>query len=171
LTCVACRHELTLLETVDRAGQQLRRRQLVTRLGMAAAAVIVVAVGLSTVMRGSLDRLRRPPGVEEERGAGGQPDAGSGGATSIDLVAPVGVVPVGASPRLVWHPAPGATSYSVEIVTDGGSVVLRSVTSDTVLAWPSLVRGRAYRWRVSATVPDGTVRRSPFVDFMVSSPE
>ena len=85
-------------------------------------------------------------------------------------MAPLGTVSANAAPTLMWRSVPGATSYLVEVVRDGGLAVLRTATPDTSLAWPSLARGQTYRWRVSAMAPNGTVRRSPFTDLPVVAP-
>jgi hypothetical protein len=160
LSCAACRRELDLLQTVAQAGANLRQQRFRTRLVLATAAVVVVGIGLSIARRGS-------PVAEEERGGAAGDDTGR---RAIELVAPVGPVAPGATPSLVWRRVPGASSYKVEIVSDRAAVVVRSGTSDTMLVWPSLPRGQTYRWRVSATQADGTVRRSPFTDLVVSPP-
>jgi hypothetical protein len=158
LSCAACRRELDLLQTVATTGAKLRQQQLRMRLVLATAAVIVVGIGLSIARRGS-------PVKEEERGSAAADDTAR---RAIELVAPVGPVAPRATPSLVWRRVPGVSSYKVEIVSDRAVVVVRSETSDTTLAWPSLPRGQTYRWRVSATQSDGTVRRSPFTDLVVS---
>ena len=159
LSCATCRRELDLLQTVATTGAKLRQQQLRMRLVLATAAVVVVGIGLSIARRGL-------PVKEEERGRA----ADDTGRRAIELVAPVGPVAPGATPSLVWRRVPGASSYKVEIVSDRAAVVVRSETSDTTLAWPSLPRGQTYQWRVSTTQPDGTVRRSPFTDLVVSPP-
>lgn len=169
LTCAACRSELALLETTATAARSLRRQQLQVRFVLAAAAAIVVAVGLSTVTRGSLDRVRRLPATDVDRGTDQTANGQNARATAIELVAPVGTVAAGTRPSLQWRSIPGATSYMVEIVRDSGLVVLRTETRDTSLAWPSLPPGQTYRWRVSARAPNGSVRRSAFTDLRVLS--
>ncbi len=164
MTCAQCRRDLDLVRSAVRAGQRLQRDQFVARSLLAVAAVVVVAITLSVAGRGSLARLWRSPTADTERGTTDREPM------AVELVAPLGGVPANATPALVWRRVPGATSYLVEIVRDGGIVVLRTATPDTSLAWPSLARGQSYRWRVSATAPDGTVRRSPFTDLPVSAP-
>jgi hypothetical protein len=164
MTCAQCRRDLDLVRSAVRAGQRLQRDQLVTRSLLAVAAVVVVAVTLSFAGRGSLAHFWRPPTADTERGGN---DSES---TAVELVAPLGPVPPNATPALVWRRVPGATSYLVEIIHDGGLAVLRTATPDTSLAWPSLPRGQSYRWRVSATSPDGIVRRSAFSDLPVAGP-
>jgi hypothetical protein len=158
LSCAACRRELDLLQTVAGAGAKLRQQRFRTSLVLATAAVVVVGIGLSIARRGS-------PVMEEERGSAAADDTGR---RAVVLVSPVGPVTAGATPSLVWRRVPGATSYKVEIVSDRSVVVVRSETNDTTLAWPSLPRGQTYQWRVSTTASDGTVRRSPFTDLVVS---
>ena len=162
LTCARCRKELDLLETAADTGRTLQRRAFQTRAILAAAAAIVVAVGLS-LTSGSLKELWRSPATESERGA----SADDSRPRTITLVSPAGAVAPGATPRLAWRSVPGVTSYTVEVVGDSG-LVLRTETTDTVLASASLARGRNYQWRVSATAPDGTIWRSPFPDLRTS---
>jgi hypothetical protein len=164
LTCAACRRELDLLRTVAGAGRRTREQQSWTRVILAAAAMIVLAVGLSVAGRGLLTRPWRTPVTDEERGTTAED------AAAVVLVSPGSSVVAGSAPALVWRHVPEATSYTVEVVSDGGRVVTRLETRDTALAWPSLSPGQSYRWRVSARVSDGTVRRSPFTDLKVSSP-
>ena len=166
LTCAACRRELDLLRTVAGAGQKVRVQQFRARIILAAAAMIIVGVGLSVTGNGSLSRLWRSPIPDDERGA----NSSDAQRPPVVLVAPVGTVSAATAPVLVWRSVSGSTAYTVEVVGNGGDVVVRSETRDTSLAWPALAPGHTYRWRVSARGPDGTVRRSPFTDLRVSSP-
>jgi hypothetical protein len=162
MMCAACRRELDLLQSAADSGRLLRGRTLTTWATLAAAAAIVLAVGLS-VRSGSLKELWPPHVQESERGASGE----GKGLSSITLVSPIGAVANAKTIQFVWRSVQGATSYTVEVVGDGG-LVFRSESRDTVLAGPSLANGRVYQWRVSAATPDGSVWRSPFTDLKTS---
>jgi hypothetical protein len=161
LTCASCRQDLELLQTTADTGRMLRQRAFRTRLILAAAAAVVVAVGL-TIKSGWQKDLGPSQAAESERGA----SVNNEGRTAIDLVSPIGAVPQGTTLNFVWRSVPGVTSYTVEVV-GGSGLVLRSDAHDTLLARPPLPGGR-YQWRVSATTPDGTVWRSPFTELRTS---
>jgi hypothetical protein len=162
MTCTACRRELDLLQSAADSGRLLRARPVRTWVTLAAAAAIILAVGL-TIRSGSLKDIRSSRVPDSERGG----SVDGKGPNSITLVSPLGTLAHGETTHLVWRSVRGATSYTVEVVSDGG-LVFRSESRDTVLAAPMLVGRRVYQWRVSATAPDGTVWRSPFTDFEVS---
>jgi len=164
--CADCHHEFELLRAIaaaetgavstsgasGRANRESAR--LLDRRGwMAAAAVLLVAVGGVTVLRrGGLGN--RGPDVVRSR-----PIAVAG-------VPVVGVLPTGsgaAARALVWHRVSGAERYHVEVLDASGTVVFQAQTTDTLAALPAL-SGRGPRtWWVRATMADGTERQSGVV--------
>lgn len=145
MTCADCGEELELL----RASRIVRERSRVPRTTFAIAASLIAAVGFGyyAMKRGQLPADAR---------------ALMRGGNDIELASPAkdAVAPL---QTLVWHPVPGARDYVVEVRRDDGSVVLRSVSSDTVFTVSDSIAaattGTVY-WGVAATLSDGTDRRS-----------
>jgi hypothetical protein len=165
LSCASCRRELELLRATSRAGETLQReQQRRMRAALAVAAVLLVAIAIPTVVRRAPRQLGAPAGNDIERGA-----PAVTASPTLFIVRPQGTVNPGTAPTLVWHRSAGMDSYIVEIVNDTGSVVTRSRTGDTTLAWPSLPSGH-YRWRISGTATDGVHWESAFTDLVVRTP-
>lgn len=147
--CGECRHELVALRAVladaDRsdgaAVVRRRRRRLSVPLGMAAAAVLLIAV--ATTLRRSDPIVERAPS-----------DAGSARLATHgprDGVSSERVV-------FVWAPAEPGSSYRLTVTDSAGAPVWSTSTTDTALALPpatKLLSGRRYHWYVDALVGDG----------------
>ena len=113
--------------------------------GLAAAAVLVVAVGLVTRQRGAEREVMR------------------GDQAGVRLIAPGTAAPATASPRFVWHAVHGATGYELELLDPADEPIYTATVADTVHVLPSgtsLRPGVTYHWMVRAGLPDGSVRSS-----------
>jgi len=145
MTCAECGEELELL----RSSRIVRERSRLPRFSFAIAASLVVAVGLGyyALMRGQASTGAR----DLMRGA-----------SDVELVSPTNDETV-ALRVLTWRAVPSARDYTVEIRREDGSVVARSVSKDTVFSVSDSIAaattGTIY-WGVTATLPDGTERRS-----------
>jgi hypothetical protein len=87
----------------------------------------------------------------------------SSAADAVMVVSPAGDAPFDSATTFTWHPVPDASGYRVELVRDDGTEVATATSRDTVLSIvPSvtLVPGEVLRWWVTATLADGTTRRS-----------
>ena len=166
LRCPACRRELELLRSVERAADEadradarpvLRfRRPRIATLALAAMLLIAVGVGVGRRPwdRGAADDVVRAP-------AGG-----------VVLLAPADGAALTPPPTLAWRAVPGARRYVVEVVTEGGAVALRAPTTDTVLAASAtsgIVPGE-YRWAVRAQLTGGVELRSDARRLRIRSP-
>jgi hypothetical protein len=111
---------------------------------LAAAAVLVVSVGLLT--------LGRPPADDVVRGSG----------TDFVLVAPEAGASHRAGPiTLVWHHVGDALRYTVEVAAADGRVLYATTTTDTVqLVSAATPLAGETRWWVRAHMNDGSERRS-----------
>ncbi len=71
-----------------------------------------------------------------------------------------GTTGVSTSPTLKWNKIPLATSYRVQVSTEGsfttGLVVDDPAVADTTRALNALIAGTTYFWRVNASAPGGT---------------
>jgi putative zinc finger protein len=147
--CIECRRELVELRAVlanaDTSGAAApvhrRRRGLSVRIGMAAAAVLLIA--FAATLR------RRAPIVERA--------PSDAGAARLATHAPNDRV---SADRLVfvWAPAEPGSSYRLTVTDSAGVPVWSTSTTDTVLALPPATRlapGRRYHWYVDALVGDG----------------
>jgi hypothetical protein len=154
--CRRCRQEFELLRSAHVAGRQLVARTWQLRaVGLAAAAVLVVAVTLS------VGRLSANRSVARSVDRGPVPAGGRG---TIALVDPARDASTSTAPLLRWRAARGAASYHVEVLDGDGAVIASRDTPDTSFVAPTLVPGRNYRWWVQATV-NGERWRSPFWAF------
>lgn len=149
--CPQCRRDFDLLRSAHQAGRELVARRWWVRAGaVAAAAVLILAIGLTVRFRAStpIDR-----------------SVTRGGATPlIDLVEPARGVLTTVTPELTWRAVSGAGSYRVEVLDSTGAVIARRDTPDTVLAAPLLLPGRTYRWWVRA-MANGLPWHSAFGEF------
>jgi hypothetical protein len=149
--CPQCRRDFDLLRSAHHAGRELVAHTWWVRGGaLAAAAVLILAIGLTVRFRASapIDRSVTP----------------GGGARSIDLVGPPRGALTTVAPELTWRAVSGAGSYRVEVLDGTGAVIARRDTPDTVLAAPSLRPGRTYRWWVRA-MANGLQWQSAFGEF------
>lgn len=112
--------------------------------------VLLAATTLGAVALGTV--LVRSGGEEPLRGG----DSGEG----VSAHVPVAAAP-GAEVSLAWRPVDGATGYDVEVFSVGGLSIAAGRAADTVFTvrLPAEV-STDLQWRVSARLPDGTVRRS-----------
>lgn len=148
--CSSCRAALVdVLRAVDsyaganpahgRARADTRRRRLLAGIaGLAAAAVVLLVVGLPSAQSPVEQPVRAPLGGES-----GQSDIQVASPADNDTVPAVGA-------RLTWSSS-GADVYSVTIQDDAGTPLWSVQTSDTSLAVPAdagLTAGRLYFWRV-----------------------
>ncbi len=148
-TCAACRADFDLLRTASQAAaattvetQAPRATRTRPRWVPMLAAAAVLAVVASTVLREVL------PGDDVVRG-----DA----ATGVGDVRLIALEERGDSVRLIWGAVPQAVRYTAEVTLDDGSPVFTAETADTI-AVGARQAGRIARWRVMATLLDGTIR-------------
>jgi hypothetical protein len=115
------------------------------------AATVLLAVGTLSIWRGF------GTGRDEPVRGDGAPFA---------LAEPAGGGALGRGGRLLWRPAPGAQSYRIELLDDGGSLVFTAATPDTLATLPDSVRlvpRQAYQVRLVALLRDGTEATAPVV--------
>lgn len=149
--CADCRRDLDLLRTVERAGAESGARREASRrawlVPAALAASLLLAIGISQVLRSSADDATR----------------GEGTTGAVVLVHPAAALPAGAPITFAWRPVAGAGRYELELLDGAGAVTASATTVDTS-ATPestgSLPPGE-YRWWVRATTSDARVVRSP----------
>jgi hypothetical protein len=163
LTCPACRRELEVLRSFDRAGRALaaevrpraaRTGTVVGHIGwrrhvpLALAASLLLAVGLG------IGRALWDPGVDDQLRTPAVADG-------VTLATPADGATTGATPTFAWRAVPDARQYAFEVVTPDGVAVLAARTADTTLvpAAGTLSPGE-YRWSVRAQLRDGTELRS-----------
>jgi hypothetical protein len=178
MTCADCRRELDLLRAVDSAASQLetprsalritQHGRLRTYATLLAAAVVLVAVGLT------VRSMRMGSAARDLAGANGSVTRGSAAQDAspiIRLIAPGADARVSGSVTLVWSAAPVAANerrgYHVEVLDSAGAPVLvRDDVLDTTLVVPGqLLRADAdYTWWVSTDVSGGKLR-SPLLRF------
>ncbi len=122
----------------------------------AAAAAVVLAVGLPMVRRGGNAPV--PATAEQPRFRGAE----STGAPT--LLAPANEAVLPADQRFVWSSVTDATQYEIELVDADGQLVLAFTATDTTAPLPvgssDAQRARARGWTVSARLRDGGVQRS-----------
>ena len=145
--CADCAEELELL----RASRVVRDRARISPAGLALAASLVLAAGLGYY---TLARSRVSAATDDS-------DPTRGAAGDVQLVSPGATTPT--LDTLVWRSVTSATSYAVELRRDDGSLVTRATSADTVLVLPDSARiapGNTVYWTVSARLADGTELRS-----------
>jgi hypothetical protein len=84
-----------------------------------------------------------------------------------------GIPITGATSALHWNPAPGASTYHLQVATDAAfaniAVELPATTATSyVTSTPVYFPGNTYHWRVRATGPGGTSAWSTVWTFTVS---
>jgi hypothetical protein len=148
LRCAACRRELALLHAVSGVGARERgaARLYAWRrwVPLAAAAVLLLSVGLLTI--------NQSPADDVVRGLG----------TDLALLAPEDGASHNAGPiTLVWQRVTDALRYTVEVDAADGSVLYRASTTDTLHVVPDETQlVSETRWWVRAHMKDGSERRS-----------
>jgi hypothetical protein len=162
MSCGACRPEFELLRSATRASGELAAMEMGVRssqvrssprwiapqMGLAAAAVLVIAIGTWAVVRFSGD------------GAG---ERVMRGADAVVLVEPAQNTTAASPTRFVWHRVQSASNYDFEVRSSAGDVVYATRTADTSLVLPvemKLEPGKDYLWSVGALLEDGRQPRS-----------
>ena len=174
MSCDACRSELELLRSIEKAGAattsgversavglEPRGRDAARwRRGMplALAASLLLAVGLAVRERMS-----------------GADDLPRGDGNDVVLVTPAAGADIttGSGVTFVWRSAPGARRYVLEILDASGAAVMTESTTDTAFTLPNasdLGDGTAYRWWVRTVAPGADQRSSPLRRLRVRSP-
>ena len=166
VTCASCRSQLTelraalndasLVATLPRAGATRRLRSAVVgTAGLAAAAVLVFAIGRNTTRS--------------------EPDAPLRDETGALVVAPIAVAPVdvvSGTPVFRWSSVPRANRYRVRVFDLDGVVVWETQTSDTTAVPPSpvtLQRATRYLWKVEARTDFDRWVGSTLTEFRISN--
>lgn len=149
-TCVDCRQEVV---EVGRLLEKRRRTRLVVpAAGVAAAAIVALAVGLTIIGdRGQPDAgdaIRAPAGS-------GSPTVG----ISVVQPAPDQVLASDEAVRFIWNSSAPGSVFRVTLLDETGASLWSAESSDTVLALPSdvhLAPGARYFWFVDALGADGS---------------
>lgn len=162
MSCGACRPEFELLRSAMRASSELAAMELgvpssrapssprwiSSQMGLAAAAVLVIALGTWAVVRMSGDAS------QEQVMRGGE---------AVVLVEPAQNSTAASPARFVWHRVPSASNYDFEVRSSAGDVMFATRTADTALVLPAdkkLEPGKDYVWSVGALLEDGRQPRS-----------
>jgi hypothetical protein len=164
MQCATCREGLALLRSLRSGAQDegmLGTGVAARDSGRAswpwssgrvlAAASLLLALGLGTLW---VSRNTATSAEDTLRGAADFPAA----------IAPVGAVGATDARRLTWHPAAGATGYSVEFLSADGALLHFGTTTDTTLTLPTSVvleAGREYQWLVTADQAGSRRRVAP----------
>jgi hypothetical protein len=161
MACEACQRELDVLLALDDAGARLgraapgpgtdgslpppvplsARRARTTAVALALAATVLVAIGASLVTR-----VVRPP-VE-------RPDVTRGEAGAVVAERPAEGETVTLPVSFSWRPVPGASRYTVEVLTGDGRVAWSTETAEptvTLSEARAIEPGVEYRWWVRVT--------------------
>jgi hypothetical protein len=161
MSCRACQPEFELLRSATRASSELAAlemgarspgassaRWISSQMGLAAAAVLVIALGTWAVVRmsgdGSAEQVMR-------------------GAEAVVLIEPARNTAAASPARFVWRRVPSATDYDLEVRNAAGDVVYATRTADTALVLPAdrqLEPGKEYVWSVGVLLEDGRQPRS-----------
>lgn len=150
MSCIECRAEFDLLRAVEGAGVQAGA----ARAGARRAWFVPAALAASLLVAVGVGRLVMKPG-EDDLTRGGETSA-------LTLLHPGAEAVAGDSITFVWHSAPGARKYAVEVLDAGGGVVASAETADTSAtpgAAAALPPGD-YKWWVRATTIDAKTLRS-----------
>ncbi|HEX9165472.1 MAG TPA: zf-HC2 domain-containing protein [Gemmatimonadales bacterium] len=146
--CAACRDEVVSVRQLLASYQP--RRRLLAPIPLAAAAVLVAAIGLSMAQR----LIREPSPAPLRRPA-------AGAMSGVAVVTPAtGTVVEGSGPtEFIWRTggSPGGT-FRLTLMDESGVTVWSIETGDTVAALPagiSLKAGASYFWYVDALAADG----------------
>ncbi len=153
MRCTACSRDFELLRAVSRVAVEIPGRRRFVALAASIALLLGVgAFGLKLLLR------------SDER------DVLRGGAPGPAMLAPTAGAPVERPVVLRWRAAPGARSYTAEILADDGRAIGTWDTPDTAFVVPesaAMVSGHSYAWWVRARLSDGTESRSAAVRFQV----
>jgi hypothetical protein len=140
------RDEFYFLREVAQGKARVRRFPIPAWL--AAAALLVVTLGVSVIVRARMDV---------------SPEVMRGGESGIRAIAPAANAQLDASTRFIWNSVQGATSYTLELIDGDGNIAWRGTGTDTAAVLPADLRLRAgepYTWVVRVDLADGTSSRS-----------
>lgn len=143
MSCAACRAELDLLRSIERAGTEtgaVRRgghRSWLIPAALAATVLLGVGLGRSALTGGGDEPLR------------GDEDA------AVAVTAPAAEAPAGEPLTFAWRAVPNASRYRVEVLAAGGDLAIEAETRDTAVTIEGIRRLDAgdYRWWVVAMTP------------------
>jgi hypothetical protein len=143
--------ELAMLSAVSQARPTRQRLQPVHWWTMAAAAVLVIAVGPVLV------RSRDAGREQVFRASGGE----SG---TIEILVPHDVVSLTPGLRVTWNASSDADGYTLELVSDRGDAIASIASRDTTLILPDSIPADRLRevagMMVVARLRDGGQRQS-----------
>ena len=166
--CAACRAEVIdvarVLDTnTPPVAARPRRRGLISSVGMAAAAALVVLL------------IRPGVGVRSTREQ--QRDVSTGtdteGVPTITVVSPASGDTIAESDRLfVWRSVGADATYQLTIGDAAGRILWRTTTGDTALTLPPDVTRdpQTYFWHVDALLPVGVSATTRAQSFTVRHP-
>lgn len=126
----------------------LPRESPARRVWFRSPGTLALAAGLLLAVGFGLRQLTTPRAADVMRSD----------AAEVTLRAPSGDTIAGGSVKFVWDAISGASSYALEVTRDDGTLVASATTSDTTAT--ATVSAGALRWWVTATLDDGTTRRS-----------
>jgi len=154
MSCSRCRTEFELLRAI-RVSRPRSARNYVRPLALAASLALVIGAGsIWLAVKNGTDA-----------------DVMRGGSEMLELIAPIGSLPLDSRLEFSWYSAPGEVRYAILVLSESGSVEFAGVTRDTGIALPdtvSLLPGSEYRWWVVARFVDGSEVASPIETFRVS---
>lgn len=173
--CPACAAEIRDLQAFAAHSRGSTRSRTMMFGALAAAALVVLAVGAALVFRmtpssveeGGLTARQREivrearatgqvalPPVMSELVEGGGPLMGGSGAAPFELLAPIGTAVLDDRPTFRWTPVQGTAQYAVTVF-DPSTGETRTSPSLTATEWTppfALTRGRVYLWQIAATI-------------------
>lgn len=142
----ASAREFAFFLDLHNARPQQRSATSVRRWALAASMVVVAALGVRW--------LGTDPGPDPLR---------SSVSDAVAVLEPADGAVFDTTVTFAWRPVPDASSYLVEVVRDDGTTVATTTTGDTtasVLPTMAVASGERLSWWVTATLSDGTSRRS-----------
>jgi hypothetical protein len=149
IACTECRSDLVEAQRAvfsAPSGEHSSRRRWITVAGLAAAAVLVIAVWPRKDTTRNPDRIERNSAVT------------SVAVPAVTIVSPSANGEVNeATPAFTWNRDDGS-SYRITVTDEGGRPLWTESTNDTTIALPAttqLARGARFFWYVDALRPDG----------------
>ena len=155
--CWQCREELAACARLVTEAPAWRRTRIVAPIiGVAAAAIVAVAVGAP--------RRETAHAPTTERASGPV-------ARGVAIIAPRdGASIESRAVSFTWRTDSGAVGYRVIVTTGNGSLVWKGDSPDTTITPPRtavFVNGGEYNWRVESTRADGGAAASKTATFRV----
>ncbi|HXY31573.1 MAG TPA: hypothetical protein VEI06_12755 [Gemmatimonadaceae bacterium] len=157
MQCAMCRKELDLLRAAAQGAEEAAPARTFLPRWAALAASVLIALGVGAL---AWRVIPRAPGADVLRG----------GAPTFAIVQPAADARVTPPVALRWRSVPGATSYTVELLSGAGGLVSSWTTSDTSAAVPDSVHldsGATYGAWVRAELPNRVEISSPVERFTV----